>query len=276
MPFLYVVLLVRVINSYSLLSPIPCLARTKKMSLTLLSTSPLGALLWILLTNLAYLLPAIVAWELELYSNVVAKIAVSIVSSLHHVCYDVGLCDARLALALSHLDMMLAYYNIALDTMFMVNFDLVRHKYVIEDSDPSIERVVTRTALIRHTYADIALVVFEVLLFFCVTYFENTLTSALILMVYLVAVVIISFVLYWRIKRETFWQRFNVPLLIMVAIVAILGVSIFAFEVTIGRPFHGLWHLCGAATSLLILLASSNHLRKSRRAIFSRLFAFCK
>lgn len=243
------------------------------------------AIIWIILTNIAYLPSAFIAWELGVYDIMTSTILVSIVSSIHHACFDVGICTPILQIAASKLDIFLAYYTLGQCFMFIINYDLVTHKYVIKPQlpdgadanadDATVVHTITQTDLVKHTYADVSMIIYIVVLFFCTTYFENSLYTALIVMGYLVLSTLINTIVYWRIKRRTFRKRFDIPLMVLAFIIAAIGVAIFGFESVIGRPFHGLWHICGASVSFIVLYAASKHLRKTRRTFFSYIFAPC-
>lgn len=211
----------------------------------------------VILTNLGYLLPTIVSWSLGVYDVAAAHVAVSAISSIHHLCYDGGLCSPEIMAAMQLVDIALAQYAISRSVIFLVNYDLIR--------------VGKRYELVRHTYADFAQVIYDALIFGCVILFGNSLISSVVLGIYAIIVIALSVVIYWRIKKETFTKRFNWKILLAFAFGA-LGVVLFVMEERIGRVFHSLWHVCGGLTSFFALLGASGHMAWKPWPFFGALF----
>lgn len=216
------------------------------------------SVVFLILTNLAYLLPAIEAWLLGIYEVAAANIAVAVVSSMHHFCYDTLFCPLEVTQSMQLVDIALAHYAVSRAVIFLVNYDPIKAN--------------GRLRLVRHTYADFAQVIYDALIIFSVISFGNSLVSSLLLTAYAFSVIAFSLIVHWRMKAKTFKLRFNWKIFVAIAF-GILGVVLFVMEEQIGRPFHSLWHICGGLTSLFALLGASGHIaRKSLAPLFGNLF----
>lgn len=279
---------------------------------TLTSSTATDVWLFIVLTNLGYMLPMIVAWMRRLYDLVAALAIVIVASTAHHVCADAGVCSEEVNHIFGVLDSITAYNAIAITLMFVANYDLIKVKandlpqeeldiyvttptegstpqYVVVQRTPdkkenqgkidtkddetlaqekaaaystsSIESASSRYVLVKHTYADIATLIYYAVIIFSVLGYRGTITEALIIFGYGVLAVGLSFLLYWRMKSKTLKQRFHGWFMLAALVTGIIGISIYAAEDTIGRSFHAVWHLTGALTCLFLIWGASRHLK---------------
>ena len=85
---------------------------------------------WILivLSNLAYLVPAIVAHWLRFYNLTAALVLVTLFSSVHHICDDAKMCGLHPSEVLTDMDLICAYLAIAITLLNIATYDLVPNK----------------------------------------------------------------------------------------------------------------------------------------------------
>lgn len=223
-------------------------------------TQVLWSAIIIIATNIAYLLPALLACSLRVYDVAAAHFAVFLASNAHHVCFDLAKsCYPALRTALQHLDVTIAYYSVARDIMFVASYDIIQVK--------------GRSKIVRHTYTDFATVLYDAIIVFAVFYFGNSLTASMLVVGYGLLVIGSALTFYWNMKKQTFKQRFNWVFIGLAVLSGVVGSLLFVFEDEIGRPFHSLWHIFGALTSHLLLLGSSNHIKRKGLGYFGCLFA---
>jgi hypothetical protein len=224
--------------------------------------------LLIILTNIAYLFPAILAWLLRIYDLVAILALVSIISPMHHICYDLGLCDHQFAHVFSFLDVMTAYFAMAIALMYVVNRDLIRLPKHIANNEritamfsSSIDENETnvRYVLQKHTYADIASITYFIVIIFAVLGYNGRLVEPLIIGGYGLIMTGLSFLFYWPMKIKHWRRRFNHWFLLAALVSAIVGSTFYGGESIIGRSFHAPWHVCGALTCTFLILAASGH-----------------
>lgn len=232
---------------------------------------------FITLTNLAYLFPAILAWARRLYDLVAAVAIVSIVSTAHHLCDDAGMCNDHMNHVMDIVDVIVAYNAIATALMFVVNYDLVKVDERLNDDVSiyvmaSVESVSSRYVLVKHTYADIATMIYYAVIVFAVLAFNGTLIEPIIIFSFGLLVVAMSFLFYWRMKINTLHKRFNGWFILAAAVTAIADTLLFTGEHFIGRAFHAVWHMGGALTSVFLIWGASNHLKIDALPCCSNIF----
>jgi len=236
---------------------------------------------WLIIgaTNLAYLLAAVVAWTRRLYDLVAVLAIVAVISTIHHICDDAHLCNANVNTIFGVIDVVAAYNAIAMGIMFVVNYDLVKVADRVASDDvaiymmATIESVSSRYVLVKHTYADIATMIYFTLNMFAVMAFNGSIVEPLIVFGYGLLVIGLSFAFYWRMKVATMRRRFNWWFMGIAAALAVAGMTLFAGEAYVGRSFHAVWHVDGAATCIFLLLGASRHLKIDALPWCSSVFA---
>jgi hypothetical protein len=213
-----------------------------------------------LLSNVAYLLPALRTYRLRAYRFMTWLLAVAIASTFHHFCFDGHLCEGKVGLVSQEVDITLALYVGALSFLFTVAYDPVK---------VNIERVLPETETrLRvhyyhyqdHTYSQVMEVVFLLVTLYLVLFFGNSWLTIGLLLGLLAALIFLNVALYWRLKAKTWRQRYNFFKLGIGLALAVLATVLFVGQAIWGRIFHPIWHILTALSADFLIAGASGHI----------------
>ncbi len=220
------------------------------------------------LTNLAYLLPAYLAFTRRLFAAFGWFIAAFLVSTIFHLCAGTGICDEDTVSQLRHVDHIVAYIAVAQAILIIANYDLVPRSRIGRHAIPGASVDHTRAValddqyvLVKNKFSDVAAAIYVATIIVASTVWFDTPWEYLIIISLGVVIVALSYALHWREKRVGLKLRFLWPVMAAALLSAILAAVVFLQPDPSGRYVHPLWHLQSAVTATLLVLGSTAHLR---------------
>jgi hypothetical protein len=218
-----------------------------------------GAVAFLLIvSNFVYLFPALLAWFCRYFELVGYLITVFVVSSMHHLCKDWGICFGVPPEIFLDLDMSFALIAVGMSMLSVAIYELikvnrmrslVREGYTVRMYPMTRYGDKSEYVLVKHTYADIWITFLVVITIISVLILENNdIVVYVILGVFILLAFAFHWILYWRFKISTRSVRYYWPALALWFIFTVLSLVIFMYleRVHENRELHALWHITGA------------------------------
>lgn len=214
--------------------------------------------IFLVVSNLSYLIPAYVASERRFYDIVGILSAMVIVSSVHHICFDAGMCLGNAPWnIISNIDVSLAVSAGGWIIMSIALYDIISventNKFFSEGYN--VGMVNTRNVLVRHSYADFVNTIYIILIISTQFVVDGSLIIYGVSAIYVGAIILIYTVLYWPMKKRTWRKRFHLPYIALWLVLAGLSIFIFGYLEHLDgrRVLHSLWHITSALACTFLL-----------------------
>lgn len=223
----------------------------------------------VVISNFAYLFPAILSWYVRFYELFSYLVTVFVVSSLHHLCTDGEICFGIDPVILSGLDTSFAFIAIGVTLISVAIYELLfmnRMQQLINEGYTVRTYPISRAysdkmsyVLVKHTYADIFIAFLIIIVIISVFVLgDSAMALNLILAIYVAIVWTFHWLLYWRLKIRNRDQRYYWPAILIAIVFAVTSVLIFGvLEHKKGRVLHALWHVTGALTCAAWLIGTT-------------------
>jgi hypothetical protein len=230
----------------------------------------------LVVSNLIYLVPAVIAWYVRYFELLAYLVAVCFVSAMHHLCHDGGICFGVPPDVYAKSDTAFALIAVGITSISFAIYELipkermarlVHRGYTVRSYPMTLGTGPSKNAhpdspeyvLVKHTYADL-FITFYVILMIITTFAmgdENLIVFA-VAAIYAVLVIAFHWGLYWRFKKRLGVIRYYWPAIVLSVIFAVVSVIIFKIlEDRRGRVLHTIWHVTGAMTCASFLIGTT-------------------
>lgn len=219
-------------------------------------------------TNIFYLAGVYLTFVRRLYDLFGWFVAVFLASSFYHVCKELDVCLGADVTVLQLVDHVMANIAISRAFLLLANYDLIHRRDMDRYRPSSSSSYHTRATphrasdvLIKTRYADLAASIYTAIVIYGSLAFFGTLPEHAIVVGTGFLIVLLSYILHWRIKVRSLRHRFLWKAMLLALFFTALSTVLFVIDTPSYIDTHPLWHTTSAIASVLFVYGATRHMR---------------